>query len=225
MTSSERLMDIAERLTELDPVRTYPQRGATLLAGLVGAHSYRLERAEFVPPERQFFAQATPTGRFPTLVDGDVTLCESTAIVEYVLERYGEGRLAPPIDQPSPQFEILAEFLLQARNVTLQVAQVLLGVAALGFAHHRNVFLDLRAQLLELFLLGEKLPLTRRELFLERIHDRLGLRRTIQKYRHVDNADLYLLRRSRHCKCNHEGNARNCATQVSLDRTHIVSIP
>ena len=49
MTSSERLMDIAEHLTELDPVRTYPQRGATLLAGLVGAHSYRLERAELDP--------------------------------------------------------------------------------------------------------------------------------------------------------------------------------
>lgn len=49
MTSSERLMDIAERLTELDPVRTYPQRGASLLAGLVGAHSFRLERPETEP--------------------------------------------------------------------------------------------------------------------------------------------------------------------------------
>ena len=49
MTSSERLMDIAEHLTELDPVRTYPQRGATLLAGLVGAHSFRLERPELDP--------------------------------------------------------------------------------------------------------------------------------------------------------------------------------
>ena len=46
MTSSERLMDIAEHLTELDPVRTYPMRGASLLAGLVGAHSFRLERPE-----------------------------------------------------------------------------------------------------------------------------------------------------------------------------------
>ena len=37
-------MEIVERLTELDPVRTYPQRGATLIAGLVGAHSFRLDR-------------------------------------------------------------------------------------------------------------------------------------------------------------------------------------
>ena len=39
-------MEIVERLTELDPVRTYPQRGATLIAGLVGAHSFRLDRPD-----------------------------------------------------------------------------------------------------------------------------------------------------------------------------------
>jgi len=61
---------------------------------------YRLERGEFVPPKQRFFAQATPTGRFPTIVDGDVTLCESGAIVEYILERYGHGRLAPAPDSP-----------------------------------------------------------------------------------------------------------------------------
>ena len=46
MTSSERLMEIAERLVELDPVRTYPERGAGLIAGLVGAAAYRLDRAD-----------------------------------------------------------------------------------------------------------------------------------------------------------------------------------
>lgn len=46
MTSSERLMEIAERLAELDPVRTYPERGAALIAGIVGASTYRLERAD-----------------------------------------------------------------------------------------------------------------------------------------------------------------------------------
>ncbi len=78
--------------------RTRSVRIAWLLEEL--GLAYQLERAEFVPPERRFFSQATPTGRFPTLVDGDVTLCESGAIVEYVLERYGEGRLAPALDSP-----------------------------------------------------------------------------------------------------------------------------
>ena len=46
MTSSDRLMEIAERLAELDPVRTYPQRGATLIAGVAGALSFRLDRPD-----------------------------------------------------------------------------------------------------------------------------------------------------------------------------------
>ena len=56
---------------------------------------YRLETLTFVPPQRPF-SQATPAGKFPALVDGDLTMFESGAILEYVLERYGEGRLAPP---------------------------------------------------------------------------------------------------------------------------------
>jgi len=56
---------------------------------------YELERVEFVPPAKSFFSQRTPLGKLPTIEDGDVTLCESGAIIEYILERYGEGRLAP----------------------------------------------------------------------------------------------------------------------------------
>lgn len=63
MTSSERLMEISERLAELDPVRTYPQRGATLIAGLVGAHSFRLERPD-----------ADPLGSEETLTSTDPTI-------------------------------------------------------------------------------------------------------------------------------------------------------
>lgn len=56
---------------------------------------YELARTEFIPTSSRFFAQRTPTGKLPTLEDGEVVLCESGAILEYVLERYGEGRLAP----------------------------------------------------------------------------------------------------------------------------------
>lgn len=61
---------------------------------------YEVKRVEFRPPATRFFAQDTPTGKLPTLVDGEVVMCESGAIVEYVLERYGEGRLAPPVGSP-----------------------------------------------------------------------------------------------------------------------------
>src|SRR5262245_32022870 len=61
---------------------------------------YVLERVAFRPPARNFFSQSTPLGKFPTLEDGDIVMCESGAIVEYVLERYGAGRLAPAIGRP-----------------------------------------------------------------------------------------------------------------------------
>jgi glutathione S-transferase len=61
---------------------------------------YALRRVDFNRPERMF-AQDTPLGKFPVIEDDGVTICESGAIVEYVLERYGEGRLAPPIGNPS----------------------------------------------------------------------------------------------------------------------------
>jgi glutathione S-transferase len=41
-----------------------------------------------------------PMGRVPTLVDDDVTLFESGAIIQYILARHGNGRLAPPVSSP-----------------------------------------------------------------------------------------------------------------------------
>ena len=61
---------------------------------------YQLETVEFKPTVDEFFIQDTPTGKIPTLVDGDVTICESGAILEYILERYGDGRLAPQPGSP-----------------------------------------------------------------------------------------------------------------------------
>lgn len=61
---------------------------------------YQLERVAFEPRPRVLFAQHTPSGKFPTIEDGDIVMCESGAIVEYLLERYGEGRLAPAAGTP-----------------------------------------------------------------------------------------------------------------------------
>jgi len=37
-----------------------------------------------------------PLGKSPVIVDGDVTVAESGAIIEYLLGKYGDGRLLPP---------------------------------------------------------------------------------------------------------------------------------
>jgi glutathione S-transferase len=42
-----------------------------------------------------------PLGKLPVIVDGDLTLAESGAIVEYLVERHGGGRLAPAPGDPA----------------------------------------------------------------------------------------------------------------------------
>lgn len=60
---------------------------------------YELIRGELVPPSVGF-SQQTPSGKYPVLEDGEQVIAESGAIVEYLAERYGEGRLAPAVDDP-----------------------------------------------------------------------------------------------------------------------------
>ncbi len=43
-----------------------------------------------------------PLGKSPVLVDGDITLAESGAIVEYLLERYGRADSNPRRGQRKP---------------------------------------------------------------------------------------------------------------------------
>jgi glutathione S-transferase len=49
------------------------------------------------PPELR---KVHPLGKSPVITDGEVTLAESGAIMEYVLEKYGRGRLVPKPGTP-----------------------------------------------------------------------------------------------------------------------------
>lgn len=59
---------------------------------------YELVTTEYNRDGSRGFAQNTPSGQYPYLEDGDVALSESGAIVQYILERYGNGRLEPQIE-------------------------------------------------------------------------------------------------------------------------------
>ena len=61
--------------------------------------AYELVAVPFKPP-RSSFEQDTPAGKFPTLDDDGMVMFESGAILEYLIEKYGRGRLAPPIGDP-----------------------------------------------------------------------------------------------------------------------------
>src|SRR4051812_41267130 len=74
--------------------RTCSIRIVSLLEEL--AVPYELATVPFKPP-RHSFEQNTPIGKFPVIEDGTLVMFESGAILEYLIEKYGEGRLAPVI--------------------------------------------------------------------------------------------------------------------------------
>ncbi|MBW4481295.1 MAG: glutathione S-transferase [Tildeniella torsiva UHER 1998/13D] len=78
---SQRVLWLLEELGLPYDVKRYERDPETMLA----------------PPELR---QVHPLGKSPVLTDGDLTLAESGAIVEYLVDRYGDGRLIPAPDTP-----------------------------------------------------------------------------------------------------------------------------
>ena len=63
------------------------------------------------------YLKVHPMGRVPTLIDGDLTIFESGAIVQYVLARYGNGRLVPAV--PSEHFGPYLQWLHYAEGMIM----------------------------------------------------------------------------------------------------------
>jgi len=59
---------------------------------------YRRDPATMLAPSS--LRAVHPLGKSPIVTDGDQVIAESGAIVEYLVERYGQGRLAPPAGTP-----------------------------------------------------------------------------------------------------------------------------
>ena len=74
---SQRVLWLLEELGLAYEVKRYARDPKTMLA----------------PPE---LAAVHPLGKSPVITDGKVTVAESGAIVEYLLDSYGQGRLHPP---------------------------------------------------------------------------------------------------------------------------------
>jgi len=64
---------------------------------------YELNRMDFHPKDLKSDAHRArhALGRIPVLEDGDITLWESGAIAEYILERHKNGGLKPSSDAPN----------------------------------------------------------------------------------------------------------------------------
>lgn len=55
------------------------------------------------------FLAINPNGRVPVLEDGNARMTESTAIAQYLVARYGDGRFAPAVS--SPDFPVYLQWL------------------------------------------------------------------------------------------------------------------
>jgi glutathione S-transferase len=78
---SQRVLWLLEELGVEYEIKRYQRDPKTMLA----------------PPELR---QIHPLGKSPVITDGDLTIAESGAIIEYLVERYGNGRLIPPAGSP-----------------------------------------------------------------------------------------------------------------------------
>jgi glutathione S-transferase len=62
---------------------------------------YEVVPTSFEQVRSPAFLRVNPFARIPAIEDGEIVMFESGAIVEYVLERYGAGRLAPVPGTPA----------------------------------------------------------------------------------------------------------------------------
>jgi len=98
-SQSERIVWLCEELGLDYVLKCHARDPATMLA----------------PPE---YRALHPMGTAPVITDGDVVLAESGAIVDYIIAKYGNGRLARPPGHPD-----FAEYLFwfHYANGTLQL--------------------------------------------------------------------------------------------------------
>lgn len=71
---------------------------------------YRVRQVDMLSPDvDEEFLAANPANYIPVLRDGDVTMVESIAIMEYLMARYGPTPLAPAATEPA--FPAYQQFL------------------------------------------------------------------------------------------------------------------
>lgn len=78
------------------------------------------------PPE---YRALHPVGTAPIISDGDLVMAESTAIVEYISQRHGGGRLSVPVDDPNYPHYL---FWMQFNNNLQSVLFIKIAVQSTG---------------------------------------------------------------------------------------------
>lgn len=80
---------------------------------------FEVERYSIGAPElrTEEYKAINPNSRVPVLEDGDIRITESTAIAQYLVARYGGGKLAPEVS--SPDFPVYLQWLHYAEGMIM----------------------------------------------------------------------------------------------------------
>jgi glutathione S-transferase len=99
---------------------------------------YELEMHKLGDPAMRSpeYRKVHPMGRVPALEDGDVTIFESGAIVEYVLARHGGGRMRPEVD--APEFPAYLQWLHYAEGMIMPPVNIIVVETILLPPERRN---------------------------------------------------------------------------------------
>jgi glutathione S-transferase len=99
---------------------------------------YELEMHKLGDPAMRSpeYRKVHPMGRVPALEDGDVTIFESGAIVEYVLARHGDGRMRPEVD--APEFPAYLQWLHYAEGMIMPPVNIIVVETILLPPERRN---------------------------------------------------------------------------------------
>jgi len=99
---------------------------------------YELEMHKLGDPAMRApeYRKVHPMGRVPALEDGDVTIFESGAIVEYVLARHGDGKLRPAVD--AAEFPAYLQWLHYAEGMIMPPVNIIVVETILLPPERRN---------------------------------------------------------------------------------------
>jgi len=110
---SQRILWLLEELGAPYEIRSYARDAQTRLA----------------PPELK---AVHPLGKSPVITDGDMTIHESGAIIDYLIRRHGAGKLQPPAG--SVDHEVYLQWLHYAEGSAMLPLMLLMYVMRLGEA-------------------------------------------------------------------------------------------
>jgi len=63
---------------------------------------YKVDSLEYIPGKfgGDDYTKIHPLNKVPAIKDGDMVMFESVAIMQYILDKYGHGKLAPAVQDP-----------------------------------------------------------------------------------------------------------------------------